>query len=78
MTWIQVPSPSSSSARLLIVTAMQITVSSELNTWNTWFAGKRNAVWFQYSLGACTHGDLLAEQGGLTEQISTATSRTTW
>ena len=27
---------------------------------------------------ACTHGDLLAEQRGLTEQISTATSKTKW
>ena len=27
-------------------------------------------------LAACTHGDLLAEQRGLTEQISTATSKT--
>ena len=27
-------------------------------------------------LAACTHSDLLAEQRGLTEQISTATSKT--
>ena len=27
-------------------------------------------------LAACIHGDLLAEQRGLTEQISTATSKT--
>ena len=34
-------------------------------------------VFFEY-LAACTHSDLLAEQGGLTEQISTSTSKTKW
>ena len=35
-------------------------------------------MWFYYFLGACTHRDLLAGQGGLTEQISTVTSKITW
>ena len=61
--------------------AIQIAISSELNTWNTWFAGKEYDMVRAYSinsLGACTHSDLLAEQGGLTAQITIVTSNTTW
>ena len=58
------------------MTAMQIAISSKLNTWNTWFAGNR--IWCGLSIPwVLTDGDLLAEQGReFTDQISTVTSKT--
>ena len=52
---------------------MQIAISIKLNTWNTWFAGKEIQCGSSF-LGACTHGDLLAEQGEPTLRTNQYTS----
>ena len=57
---------------------MRIAISCKSITCNTWFAGKEmqcgpGILWVLAHMVS-----LLAEQGGLTEQISTVTSKATW
>ena len=56
---------------------MRIAISCESNTCNAWFSGKE--IWCGPGiLWVLAHMvSLLAEQGGLTEQISTVTSKAT-
>ena len=59
---------------------MQIHVAQQTNCMHAWNTGKEYGVVLVFfgCFAACTHDDLLAEQRGLTEQITTATSKTKW